>query len=88
MHPPVKSPANDLLNALITRLKVKNDAALCRVLGVTAAAISKIRRGKQPLTGNFALRAMVAANLTVEELTAIVGPIRLNGKMFSEKGDA
>lgn len=39
---------NRLLNALQRKLRVKNDAALCRRLDLSASAISKIRHGVLP----------------------------------------
>ena len=45
-----------LLNAIIIRLQLKNDAALCRVLAVSPQKISKIRHRNLPIGASMLIR--------------------------------
>lgn len=51
-HELVSQPSYDpnaLLDALMEKLRLKNDAALCRLLEVAPPVISKIRHKRLPL---------------------------------------
>jgi hypothetical protein len=65
-----------LLDALIERLELKNDAALSRVLEVEAPLISKIRHGKIPIGGIMLLRMHDASGLSIKELRSLMGDRR------------
>jgi hypothetical protein len=65
-----------LLDALITKLELKNDAALSRVLEVEAPLISKIRHGKVPIGGIMLLRMHDASGLSIKELRSLMGDRR------------
>ncbi len=75
-----------LLDALIQRLRLKNDAALSRVLEVEAPTISKIRNGKIFIGASMLLRMHEVSDLSVQELRMLMGDRRdvfrgaLNGK--------
>lgn len=78
--------ASQLLDALIQRLELKNDAALSRLLEVEAPTISKIRNGKLHIGASMLLRMHEVSHLSVKELRTMMGDPRdvfrgaLNGK--------
>jgi len=64
---------NPLLDALIKKLKLKNDAALARELDVTAPVISKIRHRTLRVGATMLVRMHEASELTVQELRNLMG---------------
>lgn len=62
-----------VLNALMGRLGVKNDAALARALEVAAPVISKVRNRRTPLGDNLLLRAHEVSGLSIRELKSLMG---------------
>ena len=81
---------NHLLNMLRERLQLKNDAALCRLLGVQPPLISKIRRRRLPVGAAMLLRMHEETGLSVKELRALMGDrrekFRLSPVHFKPKG--
>jgi hypothetical protein len=73
---PMRYNPNRLLDAIIEKLELRNDAALSRVLAVEAPVISKIRHGKLPVGGVLLIRMHEACNLTIRELRDIMGDRR------------
>ena len=67
---------NRLLDAIIEKLELRNDAALSRVLAVEAPVISKIRHGKLPVGGVMLIRMHEASQLSIRELRNIMGDRR------------
>ncbi|MFA9217705.1 MAG: hypothetical protein ACEQSK_11445 [Sphingomonadaceae bacterium] len=61
-----------LLDTLIDRLGLKNDAALCRVLEVAPPRISKLRRRRADVNDEIVLRIHEACGVTIAELRALV----------------
>ena len=59
---------NPLLDALIDKLKLKNDAELCRVLEVQPPIISKIRHRKLNVGATILLRMHEKSNIPIREL--------------------
>lgn len=59
-----------LLDALIERLTLKNDAALSRLLKVEAPTISKIRNGRMGVGPSMLLRMHEVSQVSVGELRA------------------
>ena len=59
---------NPLLDTLIEKLKLKNDAELCRVLEVQPPIISKIRHGKLAVGATILLRMHEKSELSIREL--------------------
>jgi transcriptional regulator with XRE-family HTH domain len=66
----------DLLDALIKRLELKNDAELSRLLEVEAPTISKLRNGKLSIGASMLLRMHRVSNVSVKELRALMGDRR------------
>lgn len=68
--------AADLLDALIKRLELKNDAQLSRLLEVEAPTISKLRNGKLSIGASMLLRMHRVSNVSIKELRALMGDRR------------
>ena len=62
-----------LLDAIIARLKLKNDAALSRALEVAPPVISKIRHRTLPIGATILLRMHEVSDLSIRELKALMG---------------
>lgn len=67
---------NALLNSLMKRLKLKNDAALCRVLEIAPPVISKIRHKRLPLGASMLIRMHEVSDLSIKELRELMGDRR------------
>lgn len=57
-----------LLNAVMEKLNLKNDAALCRVLKVEPPLISKVRNKKTPIGALLLIRMHEVSNLSIRDL--------------------
>lgn len=62
-----------LLDALIAKLKLKNDAALSRALAVAPPVISKIRHRTLPIGATILLRMHEISDFSIRELKALMG---------------
>lgn len=67
---------NKLLNALIDRLNLKNDAALSRALNVAPPVISKIRHARLPVGASMLIRMHEETGLSIRELRDLMGDRR------------
>ena len=63
---------NRVLDAIIKKLKLKNDAALSRVLEVAPPVISKIRHNTLPIGATILLRMHEESNFSIRELRALM----------------
>jgi hypothetical protein len=63
---------NRVLDAVIGKLKLKNDAALSRVLEVAPPVISKIRHSTLPIGATILLRMHEVSNFSIRELRALM----------------
>jgi hypothetical protein len=63
---------NRLLDALIARLRLKNDAALSRVLEVAPPVISKIRHHTLPIGPTLLLRMHEESEFSIRELRQLM----------------
>lgn len=63
---------NRLIDALLQRKGLKNDAALSRFLQVGPPAISKIRHGKLGISADMMLRMHEAFEIPVAELRRLM----------------
>ncbi|MGZ3181467.1 MAG: hypothetical protein ACXU8N_03415 [Telluria sp.] len=59
---------NKLLDTLIERMSLKNDAELCRVLEVQPPIISKIRHRKLAVGATILLRMHEKSEISIKEL--------------------
>ena len=62
-----------LLDAIIAKLELKNDAALSRALEVAPPVISKIRHRTLPIGATILLRMHEVSDFSIRELKALMG---------------
>jgi hypothetical protein len=74
-HPDAYNPDN-LLNALIERLELKNDAALARLLEIAPPLLSKIRHRRLPVGAALLIRMHEVSGVPVRELRNLMGDRR------------
>jgi hypothetical protein len=67
---------NNLLDSLLGKLNLKNDAALSRALEVAPPVISKIRHRRLPVGASLLIRMHEVSNLSIRELRALMGDRR------------
>lgn len=77
---------NRLLDALVEKLNLKNDAALCRRLEVAPPVISKIRHGRLPVGASMLIRMHEETGLTIRELRDLMGDRRRNYRFGDAQG--
>ena len=63
-----------LLDAVIEKLRLKNDRALCRVLGVAPPVISKIRHRRIPVGAGLLIRMHEESGMSIRELKSLFEP--------------
>ena len=80
---------NQLLEALIKKLQLKNDAALSRALEVAPPVISKIRHRKLPVGASLLIRMHEVCDLSISDLRELMGDrrgkFRISDKQFKPK---
>jgi hypothetical protein len=78
-----------LLDALIEKLHLKNDAALSRALEVAPPVISKIRHRRLPVGASLLIRMHEVSDLSIRELRVLMGDrrekYRISDKQFKPK---
>ena len=67
---------NRLLDELIGRMKLKNDAALARALAVAPPVISKIRHARLPVGASMLIRMHEESGMSIRELRDLMGDRR------------
>ncbi|KAF3998976.1 hypothetical protein [Glaciimonas immobilis] len=63
-----------LLDELLHRKALKNDAALCRVLNLAPPLISKVRHGKIRISGDVLIRIHETFGIAFSEMRQLMGP--------------
>jgi plasmid maintenance system antidote protein VapI len=63
---------NILLDALIDKLNLKNDAALSRLLEVAPPVISKLRHGALPIGPTMLIRMHEVSEMNIREMRALM----------------
>lgn len=80
---------NNLLDSLIEKLNLKNDAALSRILEVAPPVISKIRHRRLPVGASLLIRMHEVSDLSIAELRILMGDrrdkFRISDKQFKPK---
>lgn len=80
---------NHLLDSLIEKLHLKNDAALSRALEVAPPVISKIRHRRLPVGASLLIRMHEVSDLSIRELRVLMGDrrdkFRISDKQFKPK---
>jgi plasmid maintenance system antidote protein VapI len=81
---------NKLLQTLIERLNLRNDAALSRALEVAPPVISKIRHGRLPVGASLLIRMHEVSGMSIRELRNLMGDrrekFRMSDKQFRPEG--
>jgi hypothetical protein len=75
-----------LLDALLDRLVLKNDAALARALEVAPPVISKIRHRRLPVGASILIRMHEVSNLSIRELRDLMGDRRQKYRLSDVQG--
>src|SRR5438309_8598464 len=80
---------NNLLDSLIEKLNLKNDAALSRALEVAPPVISKIRHHRLPVGASLLIRMHEVSDLSIRDLRYLMGDrrakFRISDKQFKPK---
>lgn len=80
---------NNLLESLIEKLNLKNDAALSRALEVAPPLISKIRHRRLPVGASLLIRMHEVSDLSIRDLRLLMGDrrnkFRISDKQFKPK---
>ena len=63
---------NRVLDAIISRLRLKNDAALSRLLDVAPPVISKIRHSTLPIGATLLIRMHEESDFSIGQLRALM----------------
>lgn len=74
-----------LLDELKKKLRLRNDAALSRVLDVAPPVISKIRKRRLGIGASLLIRMHEAANIDIKDLRALMGDRREKFKIIDPK---
>lgn len=74
---------NRLLDELMVRLKLRNDAALARCLGTNPAVISKIRHRRLGVAAWLLVSMQEETGMSIRELRVLGGDFRLDTRMQS-----
>jgi hypothetical protein len=77
---------NNLLDKVLDKLKLKNDAALARVLEVGPPVISKIRHHRLPVGASLLIRMHEVTDLSILELRKLMGDRRSKFRVSSASG--
>lgn len=64
---------NRLLDAVLTQLRLKNDAALSRTLGVAPPVLSKVRHRRLPVAPGLMIQIHDATQLSIDEIRLLMG---------------
>lgn len=76
---------NQLLDALIRKLALKNDAALARALEVAPPVISKIRHHRLPVGASLLIRMHEVSGMSIYELREEMGDRRAKFRISNEQ---
>ena len=76
---------NRLLDAVIEKLNLKNDAALCRMLGISPPVVSKIRHRRLPVGASLLIRLHELTDWNVLALRDLMGDRRQKLRLLEKK---
>ena len=83
---------NHLLDILLGKMQLKNDAALSRMLEVAPPVISKIRHHRLPVGASLLIRMHEVSDLSIRDLRYLMGDrrakFRISDKQFKPKEGA
>lgn len=77
---------NHLLDTLLEKMKLKNDAALSRMLEVAPPVISKIRHRRLPIGASLLIRMHETTGMSIRELRDLMGDRRTKYRLSDAQG--
>ncbi len=77
---------NHLLNTLLSKLKLKNDAALSRLLEVAPPVISKVRHHRLPVGASLLIRMHEVSGMSIRDLRDLMGDRRTKYRLSDAQG--
>ncbi len=77
---------NHLLDVLLGKMQLKNDAALARMLEVAPPVVSKIRHNKLPVGASMLIRMHECTGMSVRELRDLMGDRRTKYRLSDAQG--
>ena len=77
---------NRLLDAMLEKLALKNDAALSRALEVAPPILSKVRHRRLPVGASLLIRMHEVTDLSVAQLREILGDRRQKYRISDMQG--
>jgi plasmid maintenance system antidote protein VapI len=77
---------NHLLDTIISKMKLKNDAALSRALEVAPPVISKIRHHRLPVGASLLIRMHEVTDLSIRDLKNLMGDRRAKHRLSDAQG--
>lgn len=80
-----KYDPNRLLDILIRKLELKNDAALARALEVAPPVISKIRHHRLPVGASLLIRMHEVSGMSIYDLRKEMGDRRAKFRISNEQ---
>lgn len=72
---------NHLLDTLLGKMQLKNDAALSRMLEVAPPVISKVRNYRMPIGASLLIRMHEVTGLSIRDLRDLMGDRRTKYRM-------
>ena len=76
---------NHLIDVLIAKMRLKNDAELCERLDVAPPVLSKIRHGHLSVGASILIRMQDASKLDLRKLRFLMGDRRLRFRMVARR---
>jgi plasmid maintenance system antidote protein VapI len=77
---------NVLLDTVLAKMQLRNDAAMSRLLEVQPPVISKIRHHRMPVSGAMLLRIHEVTGMSVRALQDLMGDRRRKFRLSSAQG--
>jgi plasmid maintenance system antidote protein VapI len=77
---------NRLLDALLEKMNLKNDAALSRMLEVAPPVISKIRHRRLPIGASLLIRMHETTGMSIRDLRDLMGDRRTKYRLSDAQG--
>ena len=75
-----------LLNILLAKMQLKNDAALSRILEVAPPIISKIRHRRLPVGASLLIRMHEVTGMSIRDLRDLMGDRRSKYRLSDAQG--
>ena len=86
---PTSSPSynpNNLIDLLLEKMHLKNDAALSRKLEIAPPVISKVRHLRLPPSASLLLRMHEVSGMSIRDLRDLMGDRRMKYRLSHTQG--